>query len=936
MKKFSKATRSLIAMLICFTMVMSFVSCGKKSGTTVTFDMQISSSEITKGADVSVFGSVTGSEDTSYEIIIKNVDGSDGASYLDIVQNGSLYKISVNNNVAEEKQVVIEGYPNADPTLVKTANLTIKANVFGTTKIDASMISSKNSARKTYVRKGDEVELKVDLSTTEKDKSYSVSVENPAGMDGLVTVGEDNKITVNGDVTENKKVTITVTSNANPAVTKSFQITVKPPKTAGAVGNLTQATLDKLGNLKLAVSGTLSDVETKNGKTSETVYEFRTYLNASATKQTNEQGMFDDYVFSEATWTSEWNIQNSKNVLSNTYVRGDDGLTLKKFINKNNQVATEVVTDSYSNELTWASQRYWNHLGYLDLSLFEQDPDDENLYTYEMDYGTIESDFIGNTTYTPSEDEYLMMYLAWSLTPVLDEQFYKFGLRLDENGDVSQIIGSTYENNLYSYDDEGNSSVSGSYYTTVTMTVDAYGDEVSAPEITPYAEPTDAEDKVAFGYLKTALDDLAKKDKSNYTFKVKDTSTYAPSYDSSDYEISGSEGTSAPTTSATGTWDGKVHTRPYTSTDGEVGYMGIVAEEGMLLNRTTEYSNGGYRTDVSGFKQNDDGTYEQFEYSDGKLTGKSRKTGKVADRLPGFDVSPYIFKYATMTIDEDNTDIRIYSFSLIDAVIIRDVANEFCMKDYANYATSDAKQAFLINVAYNKTTQKVQLLGVTFAYDINYSTYTGYYQTSFNDFGTATLPDDLFSEENYVTKEFPTSWNYFEAEYRAAENAEAEKTKAGDLFDEVFGTNAGTKKPASEAMPSPMVFSSIFADNFSVKVFHDYFKTGNKTSKGDEVKPEVSFNVWVDDIDLDSNRGLTLRKYNEIIGKLNEEMEKYGFTDYEAGNITDKEGTYSKTRQKCYINENAGDHGIVIRIQNIGYKTFYVYIYAMGDWTPSK
>ena len=59
----------------------------------------------------------------------------------------------------------------------------------------------------------------------------------------------------------------------------------------------------------------------------------------------------------------------------------------------------------------------------------------------------------------------------------------------------------------------------------------------------------------------------------------------------------------------------------------------------------------------------------------------------------------------------------------------------------------------------------------------------------------------------------------------------------------------------------------------------------------------VKFNVWVDDIDLDSNRGLTLRKYNEIIEKLNAEMEKYGFTDYEAGNIL-KEGSSSKTRQK--------------------------------------
>ena len=88
-------------------------------------------------------------------------------------------------------------------------------------------------------------------------------------------------------------------------------------------------------------------------------------------------------------------------------------------------------------------------------------------------------------------------------------------------------------------------------------------------------------------------------------------------------------------------------------------------------------------------------------------------------------------------------------------------------------------------------------------------------------------------------------------------------------------------------------------------------------------------------MDLDSNHGLSLKKYNEVIDKLSVEMEKCGFTDYEAGYIL-KEGTSNKTRQKCYINDNAGDHGLIIRVENIGYKTFYIHIYAKGDWNPSK
>ena len=86
---------------------------------------------------------------------------------------------------------------------------------------------------------------------------------------------------------------------------------------------------------------------------------------------------------------------------------------------------------------------------------------------------------------------------------------------------------------------------------------------------------------------------------------------------------------------------------------------------------------------------------------------------------------------------------------------------------------------------------------------------------------------------------------------------------------------------------------------------------------------------------LRSNRGLTLRKYNEIIEQLNAEMEKCGFTDYEAGNIL-KEGTSSKTRQKCYINDNAGANGMMIKVENLGYRTFYIEIYEKGDWNPSK
>lgn len=937
MKKFSKVTRSLIAVLICFTMVLSFASCGKDNNKDVEFKMSLSSTEISKGNDVNVLGIVTGSEDVSYTVIVKNKEGSDGASFIDITENetSETYTLSVNKNVTEDKVVIVEGYANANPDKKDSKELTIKANALGDVGIVATMVNSKTSARKTYLRKGDEVELKVDISTTSADKGYTVEVTNPADMPNLVSIGSDNKITVNGDVTKNTKVTITVIANANGAKT-SFQITVKPPKTGDKVGDLTQATIDKLGNLKLAVDGTLSDITVNSGNEKSTSYGFTTYLSATGSRNEDSDQLFA-YDFSEASWTSEWYEKNNKdNKLSNTYKRGADGTTQKVYVNKDNVVTEETLTDSYSNELSWESQRYWNHLGCLELSQFEQDVDNPNLYSYEMDYGTIDTDIIlGGSVYTPTEDEYLMMYVAWSLTPMLDQQFYKFYLELDDNHEVAKIIGETYPDDIYNYDDDGNPNEKiGYYYTKVEMTVLGYGDDVVMPEITPYTAPAEGSlAGIRFSYLKKAIDFLGTANTKNYTFTMTDTSTSAPSINPDDYTVSGGDGTPAPSTSASGTWDGKVHTKSFTSTTGEVGYRGVVTEDAIIINRTIQYENGGgYRTDVTGYKQNSDNTYESFECVSGKLVGKSKKQGNISVRLPSFTVSPYIFSYAGMTQYKENSNNEyIYSYALIDSVIIQSVAEEFCIKDYARYATGSVSQAFKVNVYVNETTGESRLLGVTFAYNINDS-YLGYYHTTFNNFGTSVIPADTFSSANYTPRITPKTWNDFDnVEYlptSSTSTGSGEKMKGGELMNKVFGTGA------ADEIPSPEVFAKVFADNFSVSIWHNYFYTGNVTASGNETKPNIQFNVWLDDIDLDSKNGLTLKSYNAVIAKLDAEFAKYGFVEWEAG-CYNNEGTTSKSRIKSYIGETAGDHGVIIKVENIGYKTFYIKMYNKGDWNPN-
>ena len=934
MNKFSRVTRTLVALFVCFAMTLSFAACDKKDKN-AEFAMELSANEVSKDQSVTVFGFVTGTEDTTYTVVVKNAEGSDGADYVNVTKNDTTYTISVTKNVSEDKKVIVEGYPNANKDLVVKKDLTIKANVAGSTSVTAMAVSAKNSARKTYMRKGDDIELNVSVSTSEADKGYSVTVENPASKPNLVSV-VDGKIIVNEDVTQNETVNIIVTANANSSAKSTIKLVIKPPKTGDAVGDLTQEIIDKIGNLKIAVSGVLSDITVENGQQESEDYNYSVYLSAEAETDDDQEGMFNSYVFSNASWHGEWTYsKNPDNVISETYRRGDDANTEKIYINKDNEVAYETVIDSYSNVLSWESQRYWNHLGYLDLANFEQDVDNPNLYIYEMEYGTVDTDIImGSTTYTPTEDEYLMRYFAQSLTPILDQQFYKFSILLDDNHNVEKLIGETYPDYIYSYDDEGQADEKIGYsYTLVEMTIDAYGDDVHMPEVKPHEAPTSASAAARFAYLKKAIDKLANTDTKNYTFKMTETATVTPSYNSDDYTISGSEGVSAPTTSASGVWDGKVHTKPFTSSTGEVGYRGIVTESGVLINSTMEYSNGGYRTDVKGYKQNSDNTYEYFEYTGGKLVGKNKLSGNISERLPSFTVSPYIFKYAGSTYYKENSDNEfIYSYALIDSAIIESVAEEFCIKDYARYATSSVTRAFNVNVYVNEDTDESYLLGVSFAYNI-IDTYLGYYHTEYSNFGSSELPDDMFSASNYTARVVPTTWNDFaDCEYlptATSKSGTGEVMKAGDLMNKVFGNGA------ADAIPSPLVFSNVFADHFSNNIWHDYFNTGNKTADGDEYKPTVNFNMIADDLILDANNALSLAKYNEIIDKLSTEFAKYGFTDYEAGTYI-REGEQSKTRMKSYINAKAGSKGIVIRVENIGYKTFYINIYNAGDWNPKK
>ena len=96
MKKFSKLTRSLVAMLVCLIMAFSFAACGKNNGgsadstpsqsdggstkTDIQLQMQLSKSAIAyKEEAVRIMVIVTGSN-AGYDIRVKDAEGYSGAA----------------------------------------------------------------------------------------------------------------------------------------------------------------------------------------------------------------------------------------------------------------------------------------------------------------------------------------------------------------------------------------------------------------------------------------------------------------------------------------------------------------------------------------------------------------------------------------------------------------------------------------------------------------------------------------------------------------------------------------------------------------------------------------------------------------------------------------------------------------------------------------
>lgn len=736
--------------------------------------------------------------------------------------------------------------------------------------------------------------------STSKDKlernetlEITVTVENTENKEYVLSVDDETLAAINGntlsvlrDVTLDSLVKITATLVEDPTVTASKSIIIKAPHQDGRVGELTSDMLKEIGNASVTVSGVLTDIYKD--------------FNLSSNNSTNK---YDFLVkMSEGSWYGEWNHQlepdnkvadqyqmSEKDGYKDTY--GNVGHALERvYINKDNQVASKIEKNYESIPAVWEAQHYWNHLGNLQISKFTYDPENQ-VYQYNIDFSS-------------EEDLYLMTYLSYSLTPMLSDTLAGLYLVV-ENGAITKIIAQT-EILYYGDDPENPSAMS---YTSLEFVLSNLGNTV-VEDPKPYATPEHADLLVsAFEKMQNA---------TNYTYHTVDTQTSAPSTDGGDYEIQGlSRATTNHATRLAAFTEEDEKIRDFLSAAGTVGTWGWVTENAILKARTGKYSfssdGNDYFTNYLGYKQIDENTYDEFKY-DSKLdtlAGQRQHKGNISENLPKFDLSANIFSFSGNTT---KNGVKLYTFTLNETSITRDVAMELVDSYYSGDAESSVAQSFKVVVDENGN-----LVSVTFPYNLVEGTYLGYYTTTYSEVGTTTLSATAF--DGYQARVVATDWADYTTKYYSPTcstlNTREENTLV--VFEDAFGDKASS-------IPSPTVFLDAFGDNLN----GPFFDWREKSTDAEGNKTYIKYvSITASSDTYDENMRIT--NYDEIKEILDEKLTNAGFV-YSPANSDISGGASGKSdRVLCYMNED-----ITIVIENNYTRYFWIYIYQTGDWSLKR
>lgn len=761
-----------------------------------------------------------------------------------------------------------------------------------TTNPPVTPVTISVSASASSIAIGEKVQLTADVQGTDiTDVIWTVSDES------LVSVNMLGELTVIGELTIDKIVKVTATSVADPTVSAFKTIIVNAPRTDGRVGELTSEMIAALGNQSITATGTLTDYyqDFKNSANNSThVYNMMVQMNDGA-------------------WKGTWSQKGSVYLLTDNYRRGDDGYTdqagnyghalMTMYIDRHNEVTSAVVKDYMSIPGIWESQHLWNHLGNLDVNRFTYDPE-KNVYKY-------------TTNMEDADDLYLMTYISYSLTPMLSDTVAELYLTV-EDGRITKLTAQT-EVLLYGENTEEDPDAMS--YTVFEVTFSEIG-TTTVPDPTPYEAPEYA-DK-----LTAALANMG--NAHNYTYKVVDTATNEPSY-GDDYTMS----VPAATAMSLSLPNRTSAYRDYVSSVGTVGAVGYVTADAILVAKTGKYAysmdGNDYYTHYTGLKQNADGTYEEFAYSskDDAFYGTRKLTGNIFDNMPTFDFSANIFEFEGMHRDK-TTGRTLYTFSLIESAITRDVAMQVSAYGYADDAEASAGTVLQIVVD-----DAGNLISTTFPYSIVGGVYMGYCTTTYSNVGTTALEEGTF--DNYIPRVLKTSWSeYTMDDYYYLFSTQC---KAYGCYDEATGTydHSGHTATADVVLqsifgdqwtnvPAPDVLFGLFGDNIHGP-WYDYKVVGTDADGKDINHGYISINTT--SAHYDENGRIT--DYPELMAEVQRVLEGYGFSLSLAN--TDTTGGESGQSAR-YVTFIKGDIQIVF--ENLGTKYIYIDIYKTGDWTLKR
>lgn len=885
----------VVTVIVVLAVALTLVACEENDNGAETITITVPSTEINEGDVLGL--TVTTSKGSSYQITISD------PALISVDADGG---IKVIGKTEQDKSVTITASLVDNPSISNSVTILVKANSTPSFTITATS----------------------NVTTLTSDGSAVITVNVSDGSGYVLSIkDDDHTVEINGSTVTvknvpsiDKYVTIVATSTVDSNVTGSVNLLVKADVVLGQVGDLTSDMISALGNYSITIAGTITDYyQDCNDSSNNTATEYKTLVEM-------EEGKWNGSWYASALDQNviEYYYRKGKSIVTNA--NGETGSSFDKvYINKDNLATQKTITDFNSIPAVWDTQHLWNHLGNLNVNKFRVDASDPNTYIYNFDVNSM-------------EDQYLMTYLAICMTPMLgnSDTFYTFGL-IVEDGVITKIKAQTevlyYEGSYVIEDATERVNADTIVYTDAIF-------EISKVGTTTVSDPAPFGDTLFGDKLTDALEKMSKA--NNYTFDVTETYTSRPTTDSDDYDYAYASDVSKPV--------------DYISATGREGVKGWVTAEGALFATTGMYSYTSdgkpYHTSHTGYRQYD-GYFEEFVFNataykvgtqldkDGNevpvyrtaMQGKKKVEGSMFAKLPTFNLSPNVFRFAGSNTDEYGNST--YKFVLRDSTISREVAYEIARYDEARNAEESISASLTIIIDGNGN-----IVSTLIPFSITYGTYTGYYQTVFSNVGTTELPAGTF--EDYIPRDIPDNWNEFTIRdyyylhtndhtnnYGCCTEVGGVKTwdcsngthvaSADYVFTQIFGENA-----VANDLINPAAFVEIFGDNTHGPWYHD--------------RETAAENVWIEYVSLttqtdifDENSKVNDELFADLYNKMKEVMAKYGYQVSE-GN-TDISGGKSGQSDR-YITFIKGDVQIVI--QNNHTKNFWIYFYKTGDWTLSK